>query len=179
MQKLLSLGLTVFFSLSVFSGEANNTWIKKDIQFADKQYGLMVDNISKVQPLALPKTYNYSKQQVVYIPTDDWCSGFPAGCMWYLYNLTNKTSWKNHAEQYTLILDSIKYLTWHHDVGFMIGSSYLNGYRLGGHKEYKDVIVQTAKSLCTRFRPKAGVILPNYLETLLFGILPYLTPIQH
>lgn len=158
MQKLLSLGLTVFFSLSVFSGEANNTWIKKDILFADKQYGLMVDNISKVQPLALPKTYNYSKQQVVYIPTDDWCSGFPAGCMWYLYNLTNKTSWKNHAEQYTLILDSIKYLTWHHDVGFMIGSSYLNGYRLGGHKEYKDVIVQTAKSLCTRFRPKAGVI---------------------
>jgi glycosyl hydrolase, family 88 len=40
----------------------------------------------------------------------------------------------------------------------MIGCSYLNGYRLGGHKEYKDVIVETARSLCTRFRPNAGVI---------------------
>lgn len=39
----------------------------------------------------------------------------------------------------------------------MIGSSYLNGYLLG-KKEYKNVIVQTAKALSTRFRPTAGVI---------------------
>lgn len=61
------------------------------------------------------------------------------------------------AEKYTEDLDSIQYLTWHHDVGFMIGSSYLNGYLLG-KKEYKNVIVQTAKALSTRFRPTAGVI---------------------
>lgn len=40
----------------------------------------------------------------------------------------------------------------------MIGSSYLNGYRFAGKEEYKPVIIQTAKSLSTRFRPAAGVL---------------------
>ena len=40
----------------------------------------------------------------------------------------------------------------------MIGSSYLNNYRLQPTKAYKKVIIQTAKSLCTRFRKGAGVI---------------------
>lgn len=62
------------------------------------------------------------------------------------------------AEKYTEALDSVKYLKWHHDVGFMIGCSYLNGYRFADKKEYKDVIVEAAKSLSTRFRPGAGVI---------------------
>ena len=61
-------------------------------------------------------------------------------------------------EKYTEALDSVKYLKWHHDVGFMIGCSYLNGYRFADKKKYKDVIIETAKSLSTRFRPNAGVI---------------------
>ena len=44
------------------------------------------------------------------------------------------------------------------DVGFMIGCSFLNGYRIGGKEEYKDVIVEAARSLSTRFRPGAKVI---------------------
>ena len=62
------------------------------------------------------------------------------------------------SRRFTEALDSIQYLTWHHDVGFMIGSSYLNIYRLSPNKAYKKAIIQTAKSLCTRFRKKAGVI---------------------
>lgn len=62
------------------------------------------------------------------------------------------------AEKYTEDLDSVKYLKWHHDVGFMIGCSYLTGYRLCKKPEYKDVIVTAAQSLSTRFRPVAGVI---------------------
>ena len=42
--------------------------------------------------------------------------------------------------------------------GFFPGCSYLNGYRMADKKEYKDVIIETAKSLSTRFRPNAGVI---------------------
>ena len=78
--------------------------------------------------------------------------------MWLTYNLTGDQKWLPLAAKYTEALDSVKYLKWHHDVGFMIGCSYLNGYRLANKKEYKDVIVETAKSLSTRFRPNAGVI---------------------
>jgi uncharacterized protein YyaL (SSP411 family) len=74
------------------------------------------------------------------------------------YNLTGDKKWLPLAEKYTEALDSVKYLKWHHDVGFMIGCSYLNGYRMADKKEYKDVIIEAAKSLSTRFRPNAGVI---------------------
>ena len=94
----------------------------------------------------------------VYIPIDDWCSGFYPGSIWLTYELTGDKKWLPLAVKYTEALDSVKHLKWHHDVGFMIGCSYLNGYRLADKKEYKDVIVETARSLSTRFRPNAGVI---------------------
>src|SRR3712207_9459154 len=58
---------------------------------------------------------------------------------------------------YTEALKSQQYITSHHDIGFIIGCSYLNGMRMG-HEAYDSIIIQAAKSLSTRFRPKAGVI---------------------
>ena len=49
-----------------------------------------------------------------------------------MYELTGDQKWLPLAEKYTEDLDSVQYLTWHHDVGFMIGCSYLNGYRFAG-----------------------------------------------
>ena len=40
----------------------------------------------------------------------------------------------------------------------MIGCSYLTAYRVADKSEYKDVIIEAAKSLSTRFRPGAEVI---------------------
>ena len=93
-----------------------------------------------------------------YVPVDDWCSGFFPGSLWYIGELTGDKSWSQRAADYTETLDTAQYLTWHHDVGFIIGSSYLNGYRLGNKEQYAPVVVNAAKSLATRFRPGAGVI---------------------
>ena len=41
---------------------------------------------------------------------------------------------------------------------FMIYCSFGNGLRLTGDPEYKEVIVEAARSLSTRFRPVAGII---------------------
>lgn len=129
----------------------------EDINFAEQQYSLMLDKVGRTGRIVNPKTID-KMSRLVSIKTDDWCSGFFAGSLWYLYRLTDDKQWERQARRYTEALDSIQYLTWHHDVGFMIGSSYLNGYRVSPSKAYKKVIVQTAKSLCTRFRPGAGVI---------------------
>ena len=51
-----------------------------------------------------------------------------------------------------------KNIKWNHDVGFMIYCSFGNGLRLTGDPEYKEVIVEAARSLSTRFRPVAGII---------------------
>ena len=53
----------------------------------------------------------------IIIPIDDWCSGFFPGNIWYTYELTGDKKWLPLAEKYTEALDSVQYLTWHHDVG--------------------------------------------------------------
>ena len=131
--------------------------INNDINFSTRQYSLMLQQIGREGKVRIPKTID-KLGRMVYIPIDDWCSGFFPGSLCYLYQLTNDKSWLVQSKRFTEALDSIQYLTWHHDVGFMIGSSYLNIYRLNPNKAYKKAIIQTAKSLCTRFRKKAGVI---------------------
>jgi len=88
----------------------------------------------------------------------DWTSGFFAGNLWYLYELTGDQKWKNEAVKWTEALDTIQYWSGSHDVGFMINCSYGNGLRLAGTETYRKVIVNTAESLIKRFNPVTGCI---------------------
>lgn len=135
----------------------NGDFISENIDFAAQQTKLQTNIIEKEAGTVLfPKTY--IDGEIRYTPREGWASGFFPGSIWYIYELTGDEQWKDLAEKYTLALDSVKYLTSHHDVGFMIGSSFGNGLRLTGNESWKDVIVQAAKSLSTRYRPAAGVL---------------------
>ncbi len=131
------------------------SFVEENIQFAQLQEKLQVNTIEKSGKILNPRTVENGK--VKYILPEDWTSGFYPGTMWYMYELTGDSTWRTYARKYTCAIDTVKYLTWHHDVGFMIQCSFGNGYRLG-EKAYKDVIIQAAKSLSTRFRPVAGII---------------------
>ena len=101
---------------------------------------------------------------------DEWCSGFWPGVLWYDYEYTGKTTIKEEAEKFT---EPLKFLSqipaYDHDLGFLIFCSYGNGYRLTHNPEYKQVILDTADSLATLFRPRVGTILswPRNIE--MFG----------
>lgn len=95
--------------------------------------------------------------KIIYIPEDDWCSGFFPGIVWEMYQLTGDAKYIPYATRYTEALDTIQYLKWHHDVGFMVDCSYGRAYAVTGKEEYKAVIIEAARSLATRFRPAAGV----------------------
>jgi chondroitin AC lyase len=75
-----------------------------------------------------------------------------------LYAYTKDTAFENAAKQWTDKLEPLKSFTQHHDLGFMMYCSYGNAYRLSGSPAYKDILVQAAKSLSTRFNPVAGSI---------------------
>lgn len=137
--------------------KAETDFVQENIDHIVAQNTLQTDLIEKSGKVLNPRTID-KEGNIVYVPIDDWCSGFFPGSMWFTYNLTGDAKWLPLAAKYTEDLDSVKYLKWHHDVGFMVGCSYLQGYRLAGKEEYKDVIVETAKSLSTRFRPNAGII---------------------
>lgn len=130
--------------------------VSDNVANAVAQYSLQTDMIENSGCVLNPRTLN-KEGKTVYVPYSDWTSGFFPGSMWYLYKLTGDEKWERLAIKYTEALDSVQYLTRHHDVGFMAGCSFLNGMRQSG-KDYVPVIVQTARSLSTRFRPDAGVI---------------------
>lgn len=88
----------------------------------------------------------------------DWTSGFFPGSLWNIYGLTKNDKWKERALEYTKKLDTIQYWGGSHDVGFIMECSYGNALKYEPSKEYEAIIVQTAKSLATRFKPKAGIL---------------------
>ncbi|MEN6453046.1 MAG: glycoside hydrolase family 88 protein [Prolixibacteraceae bacterium] len=132
-------------------------YIEENLDYASRQIGLQLDAIEKTGKILNPRTID--KQGAIhYVGFSDWTSGFFPGTMWYLYEMTGTERWKEYGTKITESLDSAKYLTWHHDVGFIINCSFGNAFRLTGKKEYKQVMIKAAESLSTRFRPAAGVI---------------------
>ncbi|NJN24798.1 MAG: glucuronyl hydrolase [Cyclobacteriaceae bacterium] len=90
------------------------------------------------------------------IPARDWTSGFFPGSLWYMYEYSNEEKFKEAATKWTEALSEQQYNTATHDVGFMINCSYGNGLRLTENKAYQDVMVQTARSLMTRYDETVG-----------------------
>jgi rhamnogalacturonyl hydrolase YesR len=152
---VLPLAIAAIFSCQT-QKKISRSFFKNNLNTIVDHYELQTNVIEQSGEVLNPRTYIDGK--IVYVQPEDWTSGFFPGSMWYLYELTGDAKWKELGTKYTQALDSVQYLTTHHDVGFMIGSSYGNGLRLSGNEEYKDVIVQASRSLSTRFRPVAGVI---------------------
>ena len=155
---LISLCIYVLFSMGCKDAPAKKKdFFSDNIAHIAAQHKLQTDRIEvSGQPLN-PRTID-KKGNIVYTSAEDWTSGFFPGSIWYTYALTGDKKWLPLAEKYTEALDKVKYLKWHHDIGFMIGCSYLNGYRLAGKQAYNEVITEAARSLSTRYRPGAKVI---------------------
>ncbi len=110
-----------------------------------------------IDPESIPRTISDDgtlKTTGIY----GWTSGFFAGSLWYMYELTGQEKWKKEAKKWTEALEPVQHYNRHHDVGFIMSCSYGNGLRLTDEKEYEKVLVQTARSLSTRFNPATGSI---------------------
>jgi unsaturated chondroitin disaccharide hydrolase len=106
--------------------------------------------------LVMPRTVE--KGQLQLVGTPDWTSGFLPGTLWYLYQATRDPQWLTQARRYTQLCEPEKRNTTTHDLGFMIYCPFGNGYRLTQEAAYREVVIQAARSLMTRFNASAGVI---------------------
>ncbi|WP_242134491.1 glycoside hydrolase family 88 protein [Aestuariivivens marinum] len=162
MEKTNVLILLFFISVIISSCKEKSTsfiYDKAIIENAEAQYALLshsVDSAFKSNNF-IPRTIK-DTGGVSYVSIYDWTSGFYAGSLWYLNFLTENPKWEQLALKYTKRLDSIQYWIGNHDVGFMIECSYGNALKKLPSKAFDSVIVQSAKSLSTRFRPNAGII---------------------
>lgn len=96
--------------------------------------------------------------QLRLVTSRDWTSGFFPGVLWFLHEYTGKNEWKMEAEKYTSNIEKEKTNGITHDMGFKIYTSFGNGFRLMGEPKYKEIILQSAKTLSTRFHATTGVI---------------------
>lgn len=101
---------------------------------------------------------------------DEWCSGFWPGILWYDYENTKDSKLVSEAEAFTSQLEYLSQIpAYDHDLGFLVFCSYGNAYRLTGNPKYKKIIVDTADSLATLFRPNVGTILSWPRNVGMFG----------
>ena len=87
-----------------------------------------------------------------------WCSGFFPGLLWYLYENNPSAELLAYARQYTARVEAEQYNTRTHDLGFMLGCSFGNGYRLTGDTAYLRVLLTGAESLSSRYSSLTGLI---------------------
>ena len=102
--------------------------------------------------------YSFDKGSLVLVEPDQWTSGFFPGSLWLLYEATGEEIWRTRAERYTAMLVQQQYNRSTHDLGFIIFSSYGNGFRLTGNPAYRNVLLTAAKSLSSRYDPRVGLI---------------------
>lgn len=142
------------------SANAQKINLDKVIGDAEKQTRLMLAeiNIAKAGKPELVSPRTIEKSELKLVSSKDWTSGFFPGVLWYLEEYTGKAEWKNEALAFTANIEKEKTNGGTHDMGFKVYCSFGNGYRLFHDAHYKEVIIESAKTLSTRFNKKAGVI---------------------
>ena len=96
--------------------------VRENVENAKLQLGALIADSQQGDTLRLPS--DFYKGAIHYCRPESWVSGFFAGSLWYMYALTGEETWAEQARRYTEALHDVQYLTWHHDIGFMIGDSY-------------------------------------------------------
>lgn len=107
--------------------------------------------------LVSPRTVEKDGSLRIVAPRD-WCSGFFPGSLWQMYAYNHNDYWRQQAISYTWPIEEMKKFKGTHDLGFIIFNSFGQAYRLTGERSYKDVALQAAKSLITRYREQVKAI---------------------
>lgn len=88
----------------------------------------------------------------------DWRSGFFPGTLWQVYAYTHDDFWRERAISYTWPIEEAKWHRGTHDLGFMMNCSFGKAYELTGERSYRDVVVQSSRTLITRYSDKVKSI---------------------
>lgn len=157
MKLFLSVGLFLTLGISNIPAQVSeNDFIKENMDFATRQTKLMLKTPvsgKAIMPHSIRKDGSAARGSIYM-----WTSGFFPGSLWYLSEYTGDDALKDSALVWTKKLEPLKTFTDNHDIGFMMYCSYGNANRFSPDESYKDILVESARSLCTRYNAKTGTI---------------------
>jgi len=151
--KVLTAFLLLQISSTIYPAKPDK-WFTKAIHQADKQLSLATANFA--DSMKCPRTFEHGK--IMLVNERDWTSGFFPGSLWYMYELTGNTKFKTEADKFSNFISKAQYRTNTHDLGFILNSSFGNGYRITQNKTYEQVLVTGATTLMKRYNSKIGLI---------------------
>lgn len=152
---LLALSLNSFSQNSFKPQKDILATIKKNFADADVQYKYMAKQFG---PEQFPKTYHPNTDKFETSNSSWWCSGFYSGTLLNLYQQTKDAELLNQANENLKGLEKEQYNKGTHDLGFMMYCSFGTANHLEPKPEYKEILINSAKSLSTRFNPTVGCI---------------------
>ena len=88
----------------------------------------------------------------------DWCCGFLSGELWQMYQYSHDPFWREQAVSNTWPIEQVKLDGGSHDLGFMVYNSFGKAWELTGEQSYRDVVIQAARTLATRYDETVGCI---------------------
>lgn len=128
----------------------------KLLKLSAEQYLYLKENLASSN--RFPRTYNKYTHRLVTSDSKWWCSGFYPGTLFYLYQATGISGLWDEGERMLGLLSQEQYNTETHDVGFMMFCSFGNAYKINPAERYKEILVNSARSLSSRFNPIVGCI---------------------
>ncbi|MCF1190894.1 glycoside hydrolase family 88 protein [Mangrovimonas sp. AS39] len=127
--------------------------IDSTLQLAVEQYSYLSQ---QVEPGVYPRTFQ--NDSLVTSDSGWWCSGFYPGTLLYLDEAINAPKLKEEAISFMADLKREQYNKSTHDLGFMMYCSFGNANRLQPNPEYQDILLNSAKSLVTRYNDTVQAI---------------------
>ncbi|WP_321373337.1 glycoside hydrolase family 88 protein [uncultured Draconibacterium sp.] len=149
----ICISIILFGCNSQYSGNIDDV-----IKHSEKQLKFALKNIEPLltKDKVFPRTLENEKIKLV--SSKDWTSGFFGGNLWMMYELTGKDQWKKRALNYTLPLEDEQWNANDHDIGFKMYCSFGHAIKYVDNPEYKEILIQSAKTLSTRYNPVVGCI---------------------
>ena len=152
MIRLKLFGIFLLCTSVVFAQGDMREIIEENFNFAARQYQFMMGQ--NPTPDRMPQSYNAKTGKFDARAITWWCSGFYPGSLWYIYEQTGNETLRKEAERALKVIEPNQHFTGNHDLGFMVYCSFGNAFRITGKPEYKQIILNGAAALSTRYRPQ-------------------------
>ena len=147
-----------FFLLYYEPDEADNAFAAADVQLRHQLKCVAEARKSAADKQKLMPRCVEKDGSLRLVGERDWCSGFFPGELWLMYEYSHDRFWREHAVSNMWLIENVKNHRGTHDLGFMMGSSFGNGWRLTGEESMRDVLLRSAESLASRYDQRVGCI---------------------
>lgn len=143
-------------SFKVSGDEQYSIFAQKNLDEVIKQFDILLNNASLAD--GIPKSMDKDGNITWCNPKWDWVEGFFPGMCWQIYEVSENKNYLKEAEFFQNKIIDHRFYEKSHDLGFVFDCSFGRGYEITGSDSMKQVLIDAANSLISRYDPRVGCI---------------------